>query len=232
MWLLVACAVTPPGEPVSLEAKESPPPDVLRGPLSFRFPLAERDLFEQLVGVDHDPEVHDDGLQGVQCTSYDGRSFPWCYDEHDGSDYLLVGGFDTMDAGSTAVVAAAAGVVVETEDGNYDRCAATLEGIDCDGYPMAANYVIVEHAGGWHTRYWHLKTDSVAVEIGEPVACGQTLGLVGSSGYSSMPHLHFELQNTDGLTTDPYAGVYSQPETWWVDQGDAEGLPGSDCAAE
>ncbi len=203
---------------------------VPRGALAFRFPLADRALFEQVVGVDHDPVVHTDTLGQILCTSYDGRAFPWCYDEHDGSDYLLLGGFHTMDAGSTPIVAAADGVVVDTDDGNYDRCEATVDGIDCDGFPMNGNYVILEHEGGYRTLYWHMKTDSVAVSVGDEVSCGDTLGLVGSSGYSSAPHLHFELQDASEATIDPYAGAYSQVETWWVDQGDPEGLPGSDCA--
>lgn len=233
MWWLVACmapdpvpAYLPPPDR-GLEADTGP--DVPRGPLAFRFPLADRARFEQTIGVDHDPEVHD-GLQGWQCTNYDGRGFPWCYDEHDGSDYLLLGGFDAMDAGSAEIVAAADGVVVGTADGNYDRCHGEVDGVDCDGHPMEPNYVILEHEGGFRTMYWHMKRDSVAVTVGDTVRCGDTLGLVGSSGYSSMPHLHFELQDADGVTTDPYAGAFSQAETWWVDQGGPEELPGSDCA--
>jgi murein DD-endopeptidase MepM/ murein hydrolase activator NlpD len=232
MWLLVGCA--PDHLPVALEkpaeTAADTAEDVLRAPLAFRFPLVDRSLFEQTVGVDHDPTVYADGMQGVICTSYDGRSFPWCYDEHEGSDFLLIGGFDTMDSGSAYIVAAADGVVVETADGNYDRCEATIDGIDCDGYPMVANHVIIEHPGGYRTLYWHMKKGSVLVAEGDEVHCGDVLGLVGSSGYSSMPHLHFGLQDGDENVIDPYAGEFSQPETWWVDQGDHEGLPGSDCA--
>ena len=230
MWLLVGCAEIDK-EPVSLRPEEDSGDEVARGALSFRFPLADPAAFGQFIGMDHDPEEHDDQLGSIICTSYDGRVFPWCYDGHDGSDYLLLGGFETMDAGSSPIVAAADGVVVQTDDGNYDRCEASVDGVDCDGYPMESNYVILEHPGGWRTLYWHMKTDSVAVGVGDAVACGDTLGLVGSSGYSSAPHLHFELQDADHVTTDPYAGEYSQEETWWVDQGDPEGLPASDCAS-
>ncbi len=228
---LLACG----GEGADTAAKEadtgSTIPAVPRGALQFRFPLVETTLFEQTTGVDHDPTVYEPAsLEAAICTNYDGRGFPWCYDEHDGSDFLLVGGFDTMDAGSATIVAAAPGVVVATEDGHYDRCSATLDGIDCDGNDGIANSVIVEHEGGWRTLYWHMMTDSVAVAVGDEVACGDVLGRVGSSGYSSMPHLHFELQDAAGSTIDPYAGEYSQPETWWVDQGDPAGLPGDGCA--
>lgn len=197
----------------------------------FAMPLAEPERFFQTTGVDHDPEDHsDNALGGAICTNYDGRNFPWCYDGHDGSDYLLEGGFDAMDAGSTAILAAADGVVVSTDDGNYDRCHVEGTSVSCDGYPMVGNHVIVEHPSGVRTKYWHMKSGSVAVEVGEEVHCGQELGLVGSSGNSSMPHLHFEVEDGDGDTVDPYAGVFSQPESWWRDQGDDnEALPPAGC---
>ena len=224
MLLLLGCA-EPEGE--------KPPDDtgtpVLRGALSLRWPLTDETLIGQRVGVDHDPAVYDEGLAAAQCWDYLGRAFPWCYDEHRGSDYLLADGFTAMDAGSTPIVAAAPGVVVEAEDGNYDRCHATLDGVDCDGYEMAPNYVAIEHDGGFVTLYYHMKMDSVAVAVGDEVACGDTLGLVGSSGNSSAPHLHVQLEDADGTVIDPYAGPESQPETWWTEQGDDEGFPGMAC---
>lgn len=227
MWWLVAC--TAGREPVSKAPPVDTGDDVPRGDLAFAFPLADPSFFEQTIGFDHDPTVYEEGAQGVHCINYDGRGFPWCYDEHDGSDYLLEGGFDTMDAGSVEIIAAAPGVVVETDDGHYDRCHATVDGIDCDGYEMIGNHVIIQHEGGWLTKYWHMKQDSVAVAVGDEVECGTVLGKVGSSGYSSMPHLHFEVADADGVAFDPYAGEYSQEETWWIDQGDPEGLPAFGC---
>jgi murein DD-endopeptidase MepM/ murein hydrolase activator NlpD len=231
LWTWLACASpdTDTAAPPASDTADTAD-DVPRGPLQFRFPLLEPERFNQTTGVDHDPEVHGGGAQGIYCTSYNGRMFPWCYDEHDGSDFLLAGGFEAMDATSATIVAAAPGTVVETADGNYDRCHATVDGIDCDGNPGDPNYVIVEHEGGYRTMYWHMMKDSVAVAVGDHVECGDTLGRVGSSGYSSMPHLHFELQDSAGNVIDPYAGEYSQPETWWVDQGDEDGFPGTDCA--
>jgi len=202
---------------------------VPRAALQLALPLAEPEMFTDTVGVDHDPAVYT-GAERLICTAYDGRNFPACYDEHDGSDYLLDGGFDTMDAGSTSVIAAAAGVVVSVEDGHYDRCHGTLGGdVDCDGHEGIANHVILEHPGGELSRYWHLMKGSVAVEVGQPIACGEHLGLVGSSGNSSTPHLHFELEQA-GVAVDPYAGEHSQPETWWIEQRAAGELPGGDCS--
>ncbi len=246
--LMVACVVSGPGSDdtgpegtgdTRPSDTGSPAPEVLRLPVQLSLPLVERELFETLVGVDHDPVVQDEGVLGQAiCLDYLGRGFPHCYDEHGGNDYILRGGFDQMDAGSARVVAAADGVVLEAVDGNYDRCHGDLEsgGVDCDGFEMVSNSVVVQHQGAdgsaWRTLYWHLKRDSVRVEAGQEVVRGQELGLVGSSGKSSMPHLHFELRREQGedepLTVNPYAGPYSQEETGWCDQGLEGQLPG-DC---
>lgn len=226
LFVLLACA------PDDVDSGQAVVEDATpRGALQFRLPLEERELFVLVVGVDHDPEDHTDGSMGeaLLCTNYDGRGFPYCYDEHDGSDYILEGDFDTMDAGSATILAAAPGTVLETADGNYDRCHKTSTGVDCDGNSGEANYVVVEHEGGWITRYWHMMKGSVAVAVGDEVACGAPLGKVGSSGNSSQPHLHFELQSAEGVVTDPYAGEFSQAETWWVGQGEPTLLPESLC---
>jgi len=53
------------------------------------------------------------------------------------------------------------------------------------------NTVVVEHAGGYQTRYAHL--GSLAVTKGEVLETEQVLGSVGSTGRSTGPHLHFEV---------------------------------------
>ncbi|MCA9491008.1 MAG: M23 family metallopeptidase [Myxococcales bacterium] len=207
-----------------LEPPEAP--EVLR----FGFPIADRWVISRRIGVDHDPADGGTGLVGdATCVDYLGRSFPYCYDQHDGSDFILDGGFDAMDEGSVAIVAAADGVVVDTEDGHYDRCHTEDAQVSCDGGPLVANQVTLEHFDGSRTLYWHMMKDSVAVEVGDEVRCGDVLGIVGSSGNSSMPHLHFEVHTPDGDSFDPYAGPYSQEESFWYEQGPAEGLPGSGC---
>ena len=227
LWL--ACTPTAPDSPAPTPIEDTAP-DVPRGALQFPFPLLERELFELRIGVDHDPVVQEDGIQELICTDFDGLGFPNCYDEHDGSDFIMEGSFETMDAGSATILAAADGVVVYAEDGHYDRCHGDLSSgeVSCDGNDGVANAVIVQHPGGYRTLYWHMKQGSVAVSVGQHVQTGDVLGLVGSSGNSTLPHLHFELQSPQGETIDPYAGPYSQPETWWCDQGEHNDLPG-DC---
>lgn len=204
-------------------------------PVRFRLPVFNPDgdyLSEFVIGVDHDPEDHGGVGLGYNCLSYSGEiSFPYCYDQHTGTDFLLGGGFEMMDAAVAWVVAAADGTVIDTEDGNYDRCHSDFGSgsIDCDGHPMVGNYVIVEHIAGYHTWYWHLKTDSIVVAVGDLVRCGERLGLIGSSGFSMMPHLHFEVRGPDDQVIDPYAGEHSQPESYWVKQEGLHDVPGEFC---
>lgn len=63
------------------------------------------------------------------------------------------------------------------------------------------NYVYVAQGDGTQARYGHLSTVSVAV--GESVAQGQAIGLVGSTGSSSGFHLHFEVRNAADQPLNP-----------------------------
>lgn len=76
-----------------------------------------------------------------------------------------------------------------------------------------------------------MKKDSVEVEVGERVACGQQLGQMGSSGYSTGPHLHFEVRTSENSRRDPFEGECSPIETAWLDQGEHDSLPGLTCDA-
>jgi Peptidase family M23 len=61
------------------------------------------------------------------------------------------------------------------------------------------NHVVLDLGGGHYALYAHFAPHSVQVHIGQNVHRGQVLGLVGTSGNSSEPHLHFQV--TDGPST-------------------------------
>jgi murein DD-endopeptidase MepM/ murein hydrolase activator NlpD len=63
-------------------------------------------------------------------------------------------------------------------------------------------HVVLDHGAGWESRYAHLSRIDVAV--GERLRQGAVLGLVGSTGASTGPHLHFEIRY-EGRALDPLA---------------------------
>ncbi len=58
---------------------------------------------------------------------------------------------------------------------------------------IAGNYVMIDHGNGEFALYAHLQRHSVRVHAGDTVKAGQVIGLLGSSGNSTEPHLHFQL---------------------------------------
>ena len=60
---------------------------------------------------------------------------------------------------------------------------------------LGGNYVILK-CGDVYPLYAHLKNGSVSVRPGDIVRCGEQLGVVGNSGSSLQPHLHFQVMNT------------------------------------
>ncbi|MDZ7704121.1 MAG: LysM peptidoglycan-binding domain-containing M23 family metallopeptidase [Trueperaceae bacterium] len=69
------------------------------------------------------------------------------------------------------------------------------------GWIGAYGYAVyVDHGDGTQTRYAHMS--QISVRSGQRVERGQQLGLVGSTGASTGPHLHFEIRN-NGYATDP-----------------------------
>jgi len=75
-----------------------------------------------------------------------------------------------------------------------------LVGSSSSGY---GNYVVIAHAGGLNTLYGHLST--ALVKVGQALTQGTVVGLEGSTGNSTGPHLHFELRiNQTPVNPAPY----------------------------
>lgn len=124
------------------------------------------------------------------------------YDGHKGTDFAIRD-FVAMAEG-VEVNAAAAGVVKSTRDGMDDR-ALTIKNRHHINGKECGNGVIIEHKNGWTTQYCHMKRDSLQVRSGDTVEAGQALGLVGLSGETEFPHLHFAIRH-QGEVIDPFTG--------------------------
>ena len=152
------------------------------------------------------------GYQDYQCGHL-------TYDKHTGTDFR-VRDLPAMQAG-VSVIAAAAGVVSGVRDGEPDipvriRGRENLRGKD------AGNGAVIDHGAGWVTQYSHLRQGSVKVKVGQQVAKGDALGLIGESGNADFPHVDFTIRY-NGVAIDPFSGektfACGQPPTsLWSEQ--------------
>jgi len=70
---------------------------------------------------------------------------------------------------------------------------------------VVGNAVVIDHGNGEFSHYAHLRPGSVSVRVGDRVLAGQEIGLLGSSGNSTEPHLHFQV--CDGVDSLTCAGI-------------------------
>jgi len=113
--------------------------------------------------------------------------------------YGIHGAIDIAGAGiyGANVIACAAGTVIYAaiicphDYGKEASCG-------CGG--GFGNYIMIDHGNGKISVYAHLS--GIIVEPGQEVQAGQVIGYVGTTGYSTGPHLHFETRY-DGIRYDP-----------------------------
>jgi murein DD-endopeptidase MepM/ murein hydrolase activator NlpD len=101
-----------------------------------------------------------------------------------------------------SVVASRSGTVIYVSNScshNYGKSSSCGCG---GGY---GNYVIIEHDGTYSTVYGHMA--SVNVSYGQKVNQGDVIGYVGSTGWSTGYHLHFEIR-VNGTRVDPSGYLY------------------------
>ncbi|MCO6511984.1 MAG: peptidoglycan DD-metalloendopeptidase family protein [Aridibacter famidurans] len=110
-------------------------------------------------------------------------------------------------------VAAASGTIVLKQDGHPDN--------NCVSGNFPVNSIHILHRDGSIGWYLHLKKDSLTSKSeGDTVDEGEFLGVVGSSGNSTVPHLHFELYDSEGNLQDPFEGPCNSLNSfsWWKQQ--------------
>jgi murein DD-endopeptidase MepM/ murein hydrolase activator NlpD len=87
---------------------------------------------------------------------------------------------------NTPVLAAAEGIVTFVEDNS------NIGGPD-PVYMIYTNFIAIMHSNGEYSRYDHLEYHSSKVRLGQHVRGGEEIAKVGMTGYTYLPHLHFQV---------------------------------------
>lgn len=176
-----------------------------RIPMNFEWPLRAADHYEHYdywsisAYVDHNPSIGQ--LMDYNCgaRTYDMQGY-----NHQGTDIFTIPyPWRMMDNMEVEIVAAAPGVILYKSDGNYDT--------NCGEGGTNWNSVYIQHNDGSEAWYGHMKRFSLTSKnVGESVETGEFLGVVGSSGFSTGPHIHFELWDyisvNNYVLIDPFEG--------------------------
>mgnify|MGYP003663687058 CR=1 FL=1 len=161
--------------------------------------------------IDHNPAVPNQ-ISDYNCgtRSYDTTSGY----NHQGFDIISWPfWWKQMDLDQAVNVAAADGQIVGKMDGSFDR--------NCTFNNDPWNAVFVQHSDGSVAWYLHMKNGGLTTKnIGDSVTQGEFLGVIGSSGSSTLPHLHFEVYDANNNLIDPSIGACNNwnNDTWWNDQ--------------
>ncbi len=117
----------------------------------------------------------------------DGRTFTG--DQKDNKNYRCYG---------AEALAVADGVVVAVKDGIPENIpGANSRAVPITLETVGGNHVILDLDHGRFAFYAHLQPGSIRLKLGDKVGRGQVLGLVGNSGNSTEPHLHFHISNAN-----------------------------------
>ncbi|WMN11582.1 peptidoglycan DD-metalloendopeptidase family protein [Marivirga salinae] len=185
---------------------------LLEWPVAQNVNFTEPDYYGISNYVDHDSS-YPDQIQDYNCGSIS-------YDLPSGYNHAGVDIFSSpfpwmkMNNNQVVAVAAASGTIIYKVGENYDK--------NCDfNNTEGWNAVYIAHEDGSTAWYGHLKENSLTEKsVGEAVTTGEYLGVIGSSGSSTGPHLHFELYNAANELIDPYVGPCNPTTStsWWRDQ--------------
>lgn len=113
--------------------------------------------------------------------------------------------------GQVNIIAAKSGIVVYPTNNDSTNCPTSSGNSNCGG--GYGNYVIIQHTDGNYTLYAHMHANTITVKAGDSVEQGQIIGKMGSSGYSTGPHLHFEIregQNSSSSAVDPLTYISAE----------------------
>jgi murein DD-endopeptidase MepM/ murein hydrolase activator NlpD len=191
----LAAPIDSKSKPVSLQLPNR------GGPLINASPMSEADLKAAIEELTQAVDARDEYLGKIEAkvlqqsvlkdmlpnsspvsAAYNSSSYGWRIDPFNGNKAFHEGLDFTANTG-TPIRAAADGIVSMAEvSGGY------------------GNLVKIDHGAGLETRYGH--TSKILVKVGERVVKGQDIALVGNTGRSTGPHLHYEIR-LNGNALDP-----------------------------
>jgi murein DD-endopeptidase MepM/ murein hydrolase activator NlpD len=92
----------------------------------------------------------------------------------------------------TPVLAAADGIVTFVKDSSDTGGSNPM-------YWNYTNFIVIMHSNGEYSRYDHLSYNSSKVRVGQYVRAGEEIAKVGMTGFTYLPHLHFQVFTVAGI---------------------------------
>ena len=109
------------------------------------------------------------------------------------SSSTITSGFGSRSSPTEGASSNHKGIDISASTGSSIIAAASGEVVVSTYSASAGNYIMISHGGGIYTVYMHCS--SLLVSEGTQVSSGQTIAKVGSTGYSTGPHLHFAIRS-------------------------------------
>lgn len=103
---------------------------------------------------------------------------------------LLHEGVDMAGPAGTPIHSVASGVVTEVAENSRSGAYVVIQHKDAEGNTYSSAYL-------------HQYMNDIVVRVGDTITAGQTIGAVGNNGWSTGPHLHFEIRDETGTAIDP-----------------------------
>ena len=126
---------------------------------------------------------------------------------------------------NTTIVAAISGIIVQVVENHSTGCPTSA----CQN---ESNFIVIDHGDSTFAMYAHLTVNGSLVEVGDSVDAGQNIALSGNTGWSTGPHLHFEIKDLTGNSMpllfyefenisggSPFWGISATSENVYVNSG-------------
>ena len=126
---------------------------------------------------------------------------------------------------NTTIVAAISGIIVQVVENHSTGCPTSA----CQN---ESNFIVIDHGDSTFAMYAHLTVNGSLVEVGDSVDAGQNIALSGNTGWSTGPHLHFEIKDLTGNSMpllfyefenisggSPFWGISATSENIYVNSG-------------